>query len=411
MGHGDLLGFVRISLEEATGRPVVTLATETYNVNRAPRGFPVATVTAYCTDQKGRPREVAEIRTRTGISIFMIPAETYPGHINNLYVIDHPTRPILVDVGSGLATTDRDLDLGLAQARSRFGLRATIADLAEVVITHAHADHFGNAHRFHRLGVPIAVHDADAHVLARFDERARLAASNLGTFLLRAGLDHLRADRFLALYRSGKPHFPDLEPDRRLGEGDAVGSGWPVLHVPGHCAGQICIAVDDVVLVADHLLARTTPALSPEWLAPGCGLTPYLSSLEKLRAFGRFDLALGGHEAPMPDVSARIAEVKAHHERRLWLVLEFCRPGPLTVAEISRRLFGQQRGYGVLLALGEAAAHIEYLHTRGHLAVANPDEVVANALAAPRFRACGVPTAPLIEPLAVPVLDDSPTKP
>jgi glyoxylase-like metal-dependent hydrolase (beta-lactamase superfamily II) len=371
----------------------------------------MATVTAFRTDPKGRPREVTEIRTRTGIRIFMIPVETYPGHINNVYLIDHPNRPILVDVGSGLATTDRDLDLGLAQARSRFGPRATITDVAEVVITHAHADHFGNAHRFHRLGVPIAVHEADAHVLARFDERARLATSNLETFLLRSGLDRVRTDRFLALYRSGKPHFPDLEPDRRLGEGDVVGSGWPVLHVPGHCAGQICIAVDDVVLVADHLLARTTPALSPEWLAPGCGLTHYLSSLEKLRAFGRFDLALGGHEAPMPDVSARIAEVKAHHERRLRMVLEFCRPGPLTVAEISRRLFGPQRGYSVLLALGEAAAHIEYLHPRGHLAVANPDEVAANTLAAPRFLACGVPTAPLIESRPVPALDDSPTKP
>jgi glyoxylase-like metal-dependent hydrolase (beta-lactamase superfamily II) len=358
----------------------------------------MATVTAFRTDPKGRPREVAEIRTHTGIGIFMIPVETYPGHINNLYVINHPTRPILVDVGSGLATTNRDLDLGLAQAWRRFGPHAELGNLVEVVVTHAHVDHFGNAHRFRRLGVPIAVHDADAHVLANFDERARLAASNLGTFLLRAGLDHARADRFLELYRSGRPDFPDLEPDRRLAEGDTVGSGWPILHVPGHCAGQICIAVDDVVLVADHLLARTTPVLSPEWRAPGCGLAHYLGSLERLRAFGRFDLALGGHEAPMPDVATRIAQVKEHHERRLWTVLECCRPGPMTVAEISRRLFGTQRGYGVLLALGETAAHVEYLHARGgHLAVANQDEVAANASAAARFLACGVPTAPLIE--------------
>jgi glyoxylase-like metal-dependent hydrolase (beta-lactamase superfamily II) len=371
----------------------------------------MTTVTAFRMDLKGRPREVVEVRTRAGIGIFMIPVETYPGHINNLYLIDHPTRPILVDVGSGLATTDRDLDLGLAQARHRFGLRAKLADLAEVVVTHAHADHFGNAHRFHRLGVPIAIHEADAHVLADFDERTSLAAGNLGTFLLLAGLDHRRADQFIALYRSGRPDFPDLEPDRRLAEGDIVGSGWPVLHVPGHCAGQICIAVDDVVLVADHLLARTTPALNPESLAPGCGLAHYLESLEKLRAFGRFDLALGGHEAPMPDVAARVAEVQAHHERRLRTVLECCSPEALTVAEISRRLFGRQRGYGVLLALGEAAAHIEYLQARGHLAVTNPDGVATKASTAPRFLASGTLTAPLIESLPVPALDDRPAKP
>jgi len=39
------------------------------------------------------------------------------------------------------------------------------------------------------------------------------------------------------------------------------------------------------------------------------------------------------------------------------------------------KLFGERKGYHVLLAFLETGAHMEYLYERGQLAVVNVDEV------------------------------------
>jgi hypothetical protein len=75
---------------------------------------------------------------------------------------------------------------------------------------------------------------------------------------------------------------------------------------------------------------------------------------------------------------ARIGVIAAHHERRLGQVLDLCRD-PLTLMEVSRRLFGPREGYTRLLALEEAGAHVEYLFQRGELGIANLTEVSEQA--------------------------------
>ncbi|MBU0479430.1 hypothetical protein KKC91_12860 [bacterium] len=47
---------------------------------------------------------------------------------------------------------------------------------------------------------------------------------------------------------------------------------------------------------------------------------------------------------------------------------------PVTVKELADAHFGQQKGYGRILAYTEAGAHVEYLHALGELAIANIDE-------------------------------------
>lgn len=38
-------------------------------------------------------------------------------------------------------------------------------------------------------------------------------------------------------------------------------------------------------------------------------------------------------------------------------------------------MFGEQEGYGAILAIDEAGAHVEYLHQMGRLRVENLDDV------------------------------------
>ncbi len=347
----------------------------------------MATVSPFTTDKKGRPAGVAEIVTAAGTRIYLLPVETFGGHRNNLYLIDHPEHPLLFDTATGTAEAQAELVLRFEQIRERFGVTTRPEGLAEVVISHAHIDHFGGAHTFRRLGIPITVHELDARVLEAFTERFLLAGRDFHLYLLQTGLAAEVRDEVMGLYRAAKDLFTDLEPDRRLRSQDLVGPGWRVLHVPGHCPGMICLAVDDVLLTADHLLSRITPVQRPQSITPFTGLENYFRSLEKMLDFGDFALGLGGHEAPIEDVRRRVAETLHHHERRLRWVHRLCGEKARTIAELARLLFGEQEGYGVLLALSEAGAHVEFLHELGYLVIENLEEVVRDVAAPTLYRA------------------------
>ncbi len=369
----------------------------------------MASISDYPSDAKGRPRGAAQIVTSAGTHIYLLPVESFPGHLNNVYLIDHPDHALLFDVSSGRPEAQAELEARFEEVREHFGVQTGPKDLAEVIISHAHIDHFGNAHYFHERGVPIAIHELDARVLEGFKERFLLASRDLALYLYQTGMKRESVDRLMELYRGAKDLFHDLEPDRRLYSGDRIGPGWPLLHVPGHCPGMICLAVDDVILTADHLLARITPVQRPQTITPFMGLENYFRSLEKLLSFGDFSLGLGGHEAPITDVRGRVAETVAHHERRLKQVFALCQDRAHTVSEISWELFGRQKGYGVMLALSEAGAHVEYLHELGYLAIENLDEVSHDVIVPARYQARSRSMHPVLRRTSLPV--GSPPRP
>lgn len=363
----------------------------------------MATLSAYSSDPKGRPSGAAEIVTSAGTRIYLLPVETFFGHVNNVYLIDHPEHPLLFDCATGDDAATVQLAARFEEIRQRFGVKTRPEDVAELLISHAHIDHFGGAHAFKARGTPITIHELDARALESFHERFLLATRDFRHYLLGTGLEKPEVERLIALYRSNKDLFGDLEPDHRLLNGDTVGPGWKTLHVPGHCPGMVCLAVDDVLLTADHLLARITPVQRPQSITPFMGLENYFRSLEKLLAFGTFSLGLGGHEAPITDLAARVAETLAHHERRLKHTHELCREGGCTVNEVSRGLFGEQKDYGAMLALSEAGAHVEYLHELGYVTIENLDEVIRDPEIPARYRAKERKPHPLLARTTLPV--------
>jgi glyoxylase-like metal-dependent hydrolase (beta-lactamase superfamily II) len=101
-----------------------------------------------------------------------------------------------------------------------------------------------------------------------------------------------------------------------MDEGEAV-AGIDVIHVPGHCPGQVCLRVDDILLTADHILSRITPHQAPESITLNTGLGHYLQSLHKIGRLDGVRLGLGGHELPIADIYQRINDIQAFHEMRL----------------------------------------------------------------------------------------------
>ncbi len=309
--------------------------------------------------------------------IYQLTVETFPRHINNVYAIVETGSAMLFDCGSGLPTSRRDLALGFAVVRAMYEEELRWETLDGCVISHAHADHYGGVNELKRTSrAKLAVHELDARVITCFDERLVLAMRDLDAYWRRAGVSPARRGPLREMYLAGKSLFRAEPVDRTLRDGDTVGPGYLVHHVPGHCPGLICLQVHDVLLTSDHVLARITPHQFPQAITAFAGLEHYFRSLAKVRALEGIRLALGGHEEPIDDLRGRIDEIESFHRHRLERVLEICEV-PRSVDEVSASLFGEQEGYGVILAIDEAGAHVEYLHELGRLRVDNLDEVAS----------------------------------
>ena len=179
------------------------------------------------------------------------------------------------------------------------------------------------------------------------------------------------------MYLAGKQLFSPEPVDRTLRDGDLIGPGYRVHHVPGHCPGLVCLQVNDVLLTSDHVLSRITPHQFPQAITPFAGLEHYFHSLARIRKVEGINFALGGHEEPIWDLRARIDAIALFHRERLARVLALCET-PKTVVGVAKALFGDQKDYSRILALDEAGAHVEYLHQLGQLRIANLDAVASS---------------------------------
>jgi len=321
---------------------------------------------------------VARFATRQGIEVFRLPVETFPRHFNNVYLIDDGDELTLIDAGSLLESTRRDLAVGLDEIASRFGRRYALQDVAHVVITHAHMDHSGNVGYFvAETDARVWVHELDARVLSAFEERMIVASKDLAVFLDRSGIGPQLRQQLMSMYTMSKymMNFSSVEMPHRLTDATTIANGYEVFHTPGHCPGEICLKVDNVLFTGDHVLAQTTPHQSPESITLFCGLRRYLESLDKIHHVGGIELALGGHEDEIANVYGRIHEIRAFHLERLDRLHEMCRE-PRTIWDVTRELFANRlEGYVQILAIEEVGAHIEYLYQLGELTIANLDEV------------------------------------
>lgn len=146
-----------------------------------------------------------------------------PRHAFNVYLADGH----VVDAGTRWAA--RRI---LRQVRGR--------DVVGHLITHAHADHQGASAALRReLGVPVLAGHADAGAIEAADLRATGPVNPI--------------TRLQGRVWAG----PAVPVDRRLHEGDAVGS-FTVLETPGHAPGLISLwrEADRTLLAADVLFGR-----------------------------------------------------------------------------------------------------------------------------------------------------------
>ncbi|MFE5214971.1 MULTISPECIES: MBL fold metallo-hydrolase [unclassified Streptomyces] len=172
------------------------------------------------------------------------------------------------------------------------------ADVALIVITHGHIDHFGSAAELHRLtGAPVAGHMADLGPYR--SGRARepyLPTGPMGRLMARNRKLHVRAE----------PVDPAVLIRGETGLED-YGLAARIMPTPGHTAGSVSVLTDDRDLVAGDLIAGSFMGLVPGRPAnPPFHDDPRqnLASLHEMLALDPISLHVG-HGTPLDPARVR----------------------------------------------------------------------------------------------------------
>jgi glyoxylase-like metal-dependent hydrolase (beta-lactamase superfamily II) len=322
---------------------------------------------------------VKRFTSDTGVRIYRLSCQAFPGLVAHTYVLVGAGPLTLVDTGSGYGESSRDLMEGFETLRREFGEPIGARDIERVIITHGHLDHFGGITQLAGpITAKVGIHELDRWVLTGYEERVVVATKALRFFLGRAGTPPDKVQRLLDLYTAGKRHVKSVAVDFTIEDGQML-DGMEFIHVPGHCPGQVCIRIGDVLLSADHVLPKTTPHQSPESITAGTGLGHYLTSLTRIGQVPGIRLALGGHEDPIESFYPRLDAIRQDHERKLARILDHLNREPMTMEELTVTMYPTVTDWHVLLAIEEVGSHVEYLYERGALRVVNLDEVEREA--------------------------------
>ena len=335
--------------------------------------------------------------TRGGARVYRLPLRLCPGLDGYAHLVLTGDSAVLVDSGSGYGASNDDLEAGLSAVRRDFGEQVGWESLTHVVLTHGHIDHFGGLPFVRsRTRAPIGVHELDRPTVMFHNERLALVAHRLREFLIEAGVETERREGLMDLYLVSKHLYTSVPVDFTYqASGMRVGE-LELTHVPGHCPGQVVMRLDDVLLSGDHVLPHISPHQSPEMLAAYTGLGHYLDSLRMLKPLAAsIRVALGGHGGPIADLAGRLDEIESFHRQRLDLVLRWLE-APMTMAELSDRMFPAAAGYHALLALEETGAHVEYLMQMGAVGLIDPEALESETTQPLRYIRRGPPALPIV---------------
>ncbi len=309
--------------------------------------------------------------------IYRIPCQVFEALSARVYLLLGAGPPTLVDAGSGFGRSTEDILSGIESIHERFGEAIRPSDIQRIIITHGHVDHIGGlTGLLMTMKAEVAVHPLDQVAVASHREYVAVGNSRLRVFFQQAGVEPARRAELLKISHFVGTPVERVDVQQSLADGQEL-DGLRIIHTPGHSPGHICIGVGNILLSADHILAKTVPQQWPESTAPFTGLGHYLASLDKIERMQGFELTLAAHEQPIHDLGARIHSIRGAHFRRLDRLIEMLRRvgRPLSVNEIANELYPESTGFRQVLAITDVGSRVEYLHQRGRLTVTNLDEV------------------------------------
>jgi glyoxylase-like metal-dependent hydrolase (beta-lactamase superfamily II) len=303
-----------------------------------------------------------------------------PFRLNHVHVY-------LVEADDGFMLIDTGVNTSEAFAGLKRQLEALGLDfnaITQIVITHFHSDHCGQAARIRALG--------GAQIVMGATERAVLEG-------VQAGPNNEHEEQFLRhglpseqvkSYGEVLPYLKSLSIPFAVDVG--IGPGHTLLAkrrrleaflTPGHTPGHVCLFLPEEKLMfsGDHILQRITPNIGLHSFSGPDPLGDYLHSLQATLKLGATRL-FPSHGPVVEDPEQRIQELLRHHDQRLQACLEALGSAPTTAYAVSLQVFGTALDYfGRWLALGETLSHLEHLVHQGVVSKAEENDRVRYARA------------------------------
>jgi glyoxylase-like metal-dependent hydrolase (beta-lactamase superfamily II) len=295
-----------------------------------------------------------------------VPTPFYVGPVNVYLIEEDPLT--LIDAGPRDDASLEALRSGLHQ------LGYKLSDIKRIIISHAHADHYGLARVIvEESGATAYIHEWDAPAVSGdTDYRA------YRELLTASGVPRETIDRMEAGYEKFQGFAYPLDHVETLKDNDEVlfeHESLTVVHTPGHTPGSICLVrtSNRLVFASDTVLKTITPnpVLSPDPINAKRrfqSLGEYLVSLARIRALAPTVLK-GGHGDDVTDYDEHFHRMYRFTNARQSKLLTLLPKNGATAWETSTLLFPDARGYHRFLALSETVAHLDYAVAEGKLFV------------------------------------------
>ncbi len=297
----------------------------------------------------------------------------------NAYLFLEP-EPVLIDTGDYSDESWAALQAGLAQ----HGI--VVADLARVVITHAHIDHMGNAARiaecsdatFHAL-------DVSYDWLVNFNGMWRRRQQYYRqVFFPGCGLSQATIDQLMVFYQWIGDNYSGIPADRlsffKAGELlNLDGLEWEAIHTPGHASTLTCFFQRDAkqLIASDMLLQRTpTPVTEtpPHGLDRVAALPLFLDSLDRIEALP-VDIVYPGHGESFRDVAGLVRRQRDRIAARKEECYLYVSAGVETGAELMVKLYPASAGGVNLAGLWMLIGYLDLLIDERRVAVEEIDSI------------------------------------
>ncbi len=320
-----------------------------------------------------------------GIYQLRIPIPNNPLEYTNTYLLQGDDGYLLIDAGWG----DEEAFQALRKQLAEIGV--DLKDISQIIVTHAHRDHYGLADRLRQLSrAKISLHHLEKNVIAsryqNIDEVIHQMEQWLNVNGVPANDLPTSQAAFVGMSRPPAMALPDISLSGA--ETISVGSfSLRVLWTPGHSPGHICLyeSSQKILFAGDHVLPTITPNVS---LTPQSTTNPLGDFLNSLNVVKQLDvnLVLPAHEHIFPGLQTRVEEIIQHHKHRNSEILETIKAEPKTAYQISAAITWMPQLGGVRFqdlapwnkraAVSETLAHLEAMRVDGRVDKSTGDSII-----------------------------------
>ncbi len=310
-------------------------------------------------------------------------------HLPNLHCLTIPTPFSVGDVnlylvqpalpGEPLALLDagphwEPAEMALRERLATLGYQ--VSDLEQILISHAHPDHYGLAAALAaESGAAVLAHPYAFPILEAGRSGAERTRAFYQDWFTRAGVP-VSVQEAIAHAQANTHHFAQpVRPNDSLQDGDHLSLGgldWEVLATPGHSGGMVCLYQpgSGTLLASDHLIDEisSNPVVEPP--PPGTTERPrrlleYLQQLERVAAL-KPTVAYSGHGRPIHDVAGLVQRRITFHQQRAEQVLRQLADRSMSLFELVGQLFNNALPpVHQFLALSEIQGHLDMLEAAG----------------------------------------------